>query len=134
MAALRLGTPAITTPKVLELRPLQDAISNTRQRIEALERALTAVAAQAGQTAYAGTGGASNATIAALQVQIATLTTTVNSLQATIDALLALDDGYVTITSGVLGSTAVASGDDVLYDDTGRALLTGDGRAILIGA
>ncbi len=128
-----LGRPAITAPKVLELRPLQDAIMSARQRIEALERALTAVAGQAGQTAYTG-GGASTVSTAGLQAQITALDAEMNALQATIDGLLSLADGYVTITGGVLGSGPVTQGgDNVLYDDTGRALLTGDGRALLTG-
>lgn len=35
-----LGSPAIPTPNQIELRAIQTAISNARQRIEALERAV----------------------------------------------------------------------------------------------
>jgi Uncharacterized conserved protein (DUF2190) len=37
------GKPAIETPRALDLRMVQNAISNTRQRIEQLERALNTV-------------------------------------------------------------------------------------------
>ena len=134
MAAL--GKPAITTPRSLDLKAVQDAIATARQRIEALERAVASVAGQAGQTAYSGGGGASASTVAiqTLQAQITALDLEVNTLQDQMAALLALADGFVTITGGVLGSASGAlGGDTVLYDNEGRALLTGDGRALLTG-
>lgn len=123
-----LGRPAITAPKVLELRPLQDAIMSARQRIEALERALATVAGQAGQTAYAG-GGASTASTAGLQTQITALQAEVSTLGDTIDALLALDAGFVTIAAGVLVSRALVAGDNITITNP-----TGAGGAPVISS
>jgi len=104
---------------VLDLRGLTELSASVRQRIEALERALATVAAQAGQTAFAGGGGStSSATTAALQTQITNLSVDLAALDARVL---------------VLESATAASADGVLYDGDGRALLTGAGGAILIG-
>jgi predicted nucleic acid-binding Zn-ribbon protein len=115
MAAL--GKPAISTPRGLELRALQGAIDNTRQRIEAIERELARVAGQAGQTAFSGGGGSSasitalTAALASLRLDLASLTTRVETLEA----------------------AAPSAADNVLYDHTGRALLSSTGGALLVG-
>lgn len=113
---------AINTPNALDLRAIQAAISAARQRIEALEAALTSVAGLAGKTAYQGTGGASNATTAALQTQITNLSTDVTALEAVIDGLLALANGFVAVSAGALVSRALVAGDNItITNPTGAA-------------
>ena len=98
---MALGRPSITTPPQLELRGLQAAISNTRQRIEAIEAELARVAGQTGQTALTGGVGGSTGSaiaIANLQTQLTALTSRVTALEAAITALQANDavhDGQI---------------------------------------
>lgn len=121
---MRLGSPSITTPPKLELRGLQSAIANTRQRIEAIEAELARVAGQAGQTAFTGGGGGSASTTA-LQAALAALTVRVTALEAALTAL--------TSRVAVLEAAPATNADGVLYDNFGRALLSSTGAAILIG-
>lgn len=119
-----LGRPAISTPRGLELRALQGAIDNTRQRIEAIERELARVAGQAGQTAYSG-GGGSSASITALTAALASLRLDLTTQQDALDAL--------TTRVETLEAAAPSAADNVLYDHTGRALLSSTGGALLVG-
>ena len=143
---MALGKPAIQTPNQLEIRTIAGAISNTRQRIEALEGAIASLS------------GAGISLSSQTQVLLNTLRNTVSQLSAqmaVLTALLSSSNGLVTLVNGVLLTrtleagdnitiefpdgaggnpviSALGGGDDVLYDDTGRAMLTGDGRAILV--
>ena len=92
---MALGRPSITTPPQLELRGLQAAVGNTRQRIEAIEAELTRVAGQVGQTAYTGgVGGSTGSTIAivALQTTVAGLTSRLRVAEAEV-ADIQVSDG-----------------------------------------
>lgn len=114
-----LGKPAITTPRAVELRALQDAIGNTRQRIEAIEREVARVGAQAGQTAYTG-GSGSSASITALTAALASLRLDLTALTTRVAVLEA-------------ATPTTTAADNVLYDHTGRALLSSTGAALLVG-
>lgn len=98
---MSLGRPSITTPSQLELRGLQAAIGNTRQRIEAIEAELVRVAGQTGQAAYTGGVGGSVGSaiaIANVQTQLTTITARVVTAEVAIVALQANDttqDGQI---------------------------------------
>jgi hypothetical protein len=98
---MALGRPSITTPSNLELRGVQSAIANTRQRIEAIEAEVARVAGQAGQTAYSGGAGGSvgsTIAIASLQTSVTALTARVTTLEGSVTALQASDavqDGQI---------------------------------------
>lgn len=118
--ATTLGRPAITPPRALDLRGLTDLTSSVRQRVEAIERAVAAVTAQAGQTTFSSSNGSSGS-IVLLQARVAAIEFRLIDIDAAILALVSAP-----------ASTPAAS-DWVLYDDSGRALLTGAGGALLIG-
>jgi hypothetical protein len=147
---LSLGRPSITTPPQLELRGVQAAIANTRQRIEAIEQELARVAGQSGQTAYAGGSASSvgsSAAITALQAALATLSARVTVLEALVDGIgagIVVGDGLgnftvrtlvagtnITITNGTgvsgnpIISAAGGRGEYILDEDDER-LLTED--------
>lgn len=67
--------PAIGTPRALDLRAVQDAVSAARQRIEAIEAAVNPLL-------QAGTAQVNAASIASLTVQLTQLARTVNALSA----------------------------------------------------
>jgi len=96
---MAFGKPAITTPNRLEMRPVQEAVRNTRQRIEALEAAVTVLQ---------NTGSAANAqAIAVLQAQVAALrdggsgTGSVTSVGATVPDFMNVSGSPIT-SSGTL--------------------------------
>lgn len=122
---------AITTPNALDLRAIQAAIAGARQRIEALEKSLAAVAGQAGQTAYSGGGGSSTSTVAiqTIQAQITALDLEVNTLQGQMAALLGLADGFVAVSTGVLVSRTLVAGANITITNP-----TGAGGAPVIAS
>lgn len=91
---MALGKPAITTPARLDIRPVQEAIQNTRQRIEALEGVVNALSA----------ASLSASAIAALQAQLTALTLadgTVTSVRMTVPGFMSVNGSPIT-TSGTL--------------------------------
>lgn len=100
---MSLGRPSITTPPRLEIRGIQGAIGNIRQRIEAVEAEVARVAGQAGQTALTGgVGGSTGSTIAivSLQAALTSLTSRVGALESSVTALQASDtvqDGQIAV-------------------------------------
>lgn len=77
-----LGLPAISTPRVLELRPVQLAVENIRERFLAVDRAI--VALQSTTTALASGGTVSS--------RLARLSRDVDELALDLSQLLALFD------------------------------------------
>ena len=142
---MALGSPAISDIRTLDVRSVQAAVSNARQRIEALERAIVLVQSSSGGSS------SSSGVLTALRAQVTVMAATVAVLDAVLSGtgLVAVSGGVlfarvlqagsnITITypDGAAGNPVIAATgapDGVLYDDTGRALLTGDGRAILVG-
>lgn len=96
--------PAIPTPRVLDLRAVQDTVSAVRQRIEAIEGTVNALQSTTGASGTA-------ASIATLTAQVAQLTSTVNTLAAATNsnrvvyradsAITALHAVYMTSEGGV---------------------------------
>jgi hypothetical protein len=149
---MSFGAPSITTPGKFDLRVVQAAVSNIRRRIEILEAAVVIL-----QNAGGGASADATAAIAALQAQITALNNLIGvPANAALTALMAGADGIVvhsgtsliarSLTAGanititypdgvagnpVIASTASGGGDSVLYDDTGRAILTDTGHVIL---
>jgi hypothetical protein len=78
---MALGKPAIPTPNRVDLRALQTAIANTRERIEALEGALTALQGSTVQLQNTTSASASAAQLASLQSQITALAARVTILE-----------------------------------------------------
>lgn len=150
--ATGLGFPAISTPNKIDLRAVQTAISNARQRIEQLEQF---VALLQSSTSSSTTASPSSVTLNALRAQIAALTQRVTALENQFvgdDAGIVVWNGAALVTR-VLGAGANISitnadgvssnpvisatgggggdgGDVILYDDEGRAALAADGGAI----
>jgi hypothetical protein len=100
---MALGKPAIATPTRLEQRPVADAVSNIRQRIEAIEAALNTTTAIAGTTV-----NTTGTQIAALQQQLTALTAIVNSISNTGGSATAADDANLTIAQAALHRHAPA--------------------------
>lgn len=144
---MALGKPAIPPINALELRVVQTAVSNARQRIEAIEASLGMVNATV--QAVSGTGVSLNA----LRAQVALLATEIGALLALLSSptngivvksgasliartLVAGANITITNADGTAGDPIIAavtpSADGVLYDGEGRAMLTGDGHAILV--
>lgn len=100
---MSLGRPSITTPSSLELRGVQGAIGNIRQRMEAVEAEVIRVAGVAGQTAFTGgVGGSTSSTIAIanLQTAVAALASRTGVLETSAATLLASDsvqDGQIAV-------------------------------------
>lgn len=115
-----LGRPAIPMPRAMDLRAVQAAIEGARQRVEALERYVSALPTGGGATTAAATSSTSNATLAALTAEIATQRANLAALELRVTAIEA-----------ELATLTVAGQDVVLYDDTGRAILA-NGQAILV--
>jgi hypothetical protein len=101
---MALGRPAIPTPNQLLLRPVQEAVSSARQRIEAIEALVSTL--QSGAAA-----STSAVTLASLQAQISQLRGTVTSLLGVVAgnvvtlradaAIVAYDVVYPTSDGGV---------------------------------
>jgi hypothetical protein len=144
---MALGKPAIPPVNALELRVVQTAVSNARQRIEAIEASLGTVSA----TVQAASG--TSVSLNALRAQVALLATEIGALLALLSnpangivvksgsALITrtlVEGANITITNadGTGGDPVISaitpSADGVLYDGEGRAMLTGDGHAILV--
>ena len=146
---MALGKPSITTPNRVDLRAIQDAISNARQRIEAIE-------AEIQKTAQAATtvGQSSSTVLNTLRSQVAALTIRVTTLEgyfagltdagiavwngSTLIARTLIGEGGIVITDGdgVLANPTIAGAgsDELLLDDTGRVGLTTYGTAIFMSS
>ena len=98
-------TPSISTPRTLDLRAIQQAIDNIRERLRAIDTQLGITGKQAAQTAQ--TVGQGNSLNAYVLQQLA-------ALQAQLDDL--------TAAPAPAPAPAPAAGREVLYDETGRAL------------
>ena len=96
---MALGKPAIGTPNQLDLRPIAAAVSNIRQRIEAIEASLNTTTAVAGTTA-----NGTNSQISALQQALASLTVQVNALAAA--TVSAVDSANLTLAQRVFHPAA----------------------------
>ena len=96
---MALGKPAIATPTRLEQRPVADAVSNIRQRIEAIEAALNTTTAIAGTT-----GNTTSQQISALQQQLAVLTALVNSISGPSGTSGAVDDAMNILATQIFGA------------------------------
>jgi hypothetical protein len=96
MAAV--GTPAITTPNQMLLRPVQAAVQAIRERIEKLEAAVIAVQNSSASSSL-------QSTVTGLQIQVA-------QIQAAVNALSAATTGTETET---LIAGAAISAYDVVY-------------------
>jgi len=104
--------PAIPTPNAIELRAVQTAISNARQRIEAIEASLGTVSA----TVQAASG--SSVSLNALRAEVATLEGQISALQA----LMANPANGIVVKNGAalitrtlvgLGSVTITNADGV---------------------
>lgn len=96
-------TPSISTPRTLDLRAIQQAIDNIRERLRAIDVQLGITGKQAAQTAL--TVSQTNSLNAYVLQQLAVM-------QAQLDDL----------TAAPAPAPAPAAGREVLYDETGRAL------------
>lgn len=144
-----LGSPAITTPNRVDLRAIQDAIGNTRQRIEAIEAQI----AQAAQAATS-TSSISSTALNTLRSQLAALTIRVTTLEGyfagltddgiavwngtTLVARTLIGEGGIVITDGdgVLANPTIAGAgsDELALDWNGQVGLTQDGQAIFMSS
>ncbi len=91
-----LGKPSVSDPRSFDLRALQTAVSNTRQRLEAIEAAILAL-----QT---GSASASAAALAALTARVDNIVLgngTVTSVGATVPSFLSVSGTPIT-TAGTL--------------------------------
>lgn len=77
MAATGLGTPSISTPNALSLRPIAMAIDNIRQRLQSAEAAINAAAAASGATT-----SSASAQVKVLQQQLTALANRVLALES----------------------------------------------------
>jgi hypothetical protein len=75
--ATRHGFPAIPTPGVLALSPIQSAVNNIRERFQNVEAELAVLASIVGASTTA-------QAVQSLQIQIAQLTAALNALEAQI--------------------------------------------------
>jgi predicted RecA/RadA family phage recombinase len=96
---MAFGKPSITTPNAMELRSIAAAVSNARQRIEAIERSLTIVESTAGQS----TSGAT-AQLAALRGQIVLLA----------ERLTVLESAASVDTGSFIAGEAISAGQCVV--------------------
>ncbi len=96
------GKPAIAAPNQLDLRALQTAISNTRQRIEQLEAAVNTLSLS----------GASATTIAQMQGQIAALQQALGVLTLQLVALTdtAADGATMVLAQRIFGDARAEPG------------------------
>lgn len=144
-----LGSPSISTPNRLDLRAVQTAIGNTRQRIEAIEAQL----AQALNIANS-VGTISSTVINTLRSQLAALTARVAVLEGYFADLTGtgiavwtgssfitrelLGEGGITVINGdgVAGDPAItgSGSDELALDNEGRVGLTTGGEAVFMSA
>ncbi len=120
------GYPSIITPSALDLRALQDAIEAARERIEKVEAAADQATSPAQLEAL-------KTQLTSLRVQFAALVNRV----AQIEALLGIGSSTLDFVSPDELAAALAAlppAQSVLYDNTGRALLTGSGQELFVGA
>jgi hypothetical protein len=149
---MALGSPAITTPNALALRPVQAAIQAARARIEALEQAITAITAAGGSSS---TSTTSAAQLNLLRSQLNALTARVTAIEnqfnnqvpgfvawsgsaQVLRTLVAGTGVEITNPTGAAGnpvfSVTAAGGDSVLYDNEGNAGLASDGGALILAS
>lgn len=146
---MALGKPAISTPNRLDLRAVQDAIGNTRQRIEAIEAQIAATVAASGTSSTT-----SSTVLNTLRAQLAALTIRVTNLEQMFVDLtgvgIAVWNGSSFITRTLIGEggivitnpdgvsadpTIAGSGSDELaLDWDGRVGLTTEGGAVFMSA
>jgi hypothetical protein len=112
-----LGTPAIGTPNQLELRAVQTAVSNIRQRIEALETVTTGTVTQANTTTNASAAG-----IAQLRAMLAALSARVDALAPSADVLTADDAQSMLAVRGFMPHVPLTQNRPV--DDAAGVLAT----------
>ncbi len=138
------GKPSISDVRSLDVRTVATAISNIRQRIEALEGALTLASSTGSATATS-----NNTQLAIIRQQIAALQAAIAGLGGLVGQTPGIEvwNGTKTLTrllaaglginiknpDGVAGDPLITGlpQDFVLYDNTGRAALTSGGLAIL---
>jgi hypothetical protein len=142
--ATKLGTPSISDPRANDLRAFQTAVSNIRQRIEAIET-------QAAQNTGAATSSTniSSLVLNTLRAQLAALQANLSALEqglttpgmvtwdgTTLNTRILQGAGGIVITNpdGLSGDPVITGGggsaDSVLYDNEGRAGLDTAGGAI----
>jgi hypothetical protein len=145
---MAVGKPAIPTLRTVDLREVQGAVNAIRERLRVIDAEVTVLQSN-------GQGFTNAKAIAILQAQMSLLTTALGGTAlAALQVLMAGGDGIVvhsgtslivrsleagdnvtiTFPDGVDGNPVISSagGDSVLYDGEGRAMLTGDGHAILV--
>jgi hypothetical protein len=98
---MALGKPAIAAPTRLELRPIADAVSNVRQRIEALEALLNTTSATASTTVFN-----ASSQIAALQQAVSVLTAQIAAIGTSSNAV---NDASLTIAQQAMQRRAPPS-------------------------
>lgn len=113
---MAFGRPSIAAPNRLDLRAIQTAISNTRERIEALEAALAAAQGSVVQLQSASTATVSAATIASLQSQINALNVRVTALEAITLADLIDDQTAMSGAEASMSVPATYGGDGFKVD------------------
>lgn len=79
-----LGKPSISTPNALDLRVLQAAVSNTRERIEQIEAVLRTTNSIANTNTNNASGGSSSVLLKALRADLDSLTARVAALETAI--------------------------------------------------
>lgn len=114
---MALGSPSITTPNALDLRAIQAAISNARQRIEGIEASIT----QASGTVSAA-GNASATNINTLRNQLAALQTEVDALEAAIGSITTVDDASLVLAQRTFISREAAGSASTPVNDAGLVL------------
>ncbi len=144
-----LGSPSISTPRQLDLRAVQTAIGNTRQRIEAIEAQIAQALAVANSV-----GQISSTVINTLRSQIAALTIRVTTLEGYFADLsgtgIAVWTGSSFITRELIGEGGIvitngdgvaadptiagAGSDELAFDNEGRVALSTYGGAIFMSA
>lgn len=105
---MALGSPSITTPNALDLRSIQTAIGNIRQRLEAAETALATASSTAGQSTIN-----ANAQLTQLQQQLNALAQRVLALENATQTdfadyiageTIAANQGVVPLGDGTIGA------------------------------
>jgi hypothetical protein len=111
------GRPAINTPRALDLRGIQNAINNIRERLEALDKAVAVdVSATLGQQL--------RSEISILRLSLITLTTRVSALETAADG--------DTIT--MIADEAISAGDPVVAVSSTRCAVANASDATLMSA
>lgn len=114
---MALGKPAIVTPRELELRSVQQAIDQTRERFSGIDAALLAVQKLVD-------GSKASEDIKKLQQQVSGLTKAIAALNTSesitvVQALLEQQNGLVVLKDGALITRRLQAGEGIviLYPD-----------------